>query len=30
MKAGFESAGFKATAFATKPGRGAHTVEMER
>jgi len=30
MKAGFESAGLQATAFATKPGRGAHTVERER
>jgi len=27
MKAGFESSGLKAAAFATKPGRGAHLVE---
>jgi homoserine kinase len=27
MKAGFESSDLKATAFATKPGRGAHLVE---
>ena len=29
MKEAFESTGFKATAFATKPGRGVHELEME-
>jgi homoserine kinase len=29
MKQGFESTGFKATAFATKPGRGVYVLEME-
>ena len=29
MKKAFESTGFKATAFATQPGRGAHVLEME-
>jgi homoserine kinase len=29
MKKGFEAAGAKATAFATKPGKGAHVFEKE-
>jgi hypothetical protein len=29
MKEGFESAGFKATAFATRPGGGVSLMEME-
>ena len=29
MKEAFESTGFKATAFATKPGRGVHELEMK-
>jgi homoserine kinase len=30
MKAAFESAGLKATAFATAPGRGTYVLEMEK
>jgi homoserine kinase len=29
MRQGFESAGFSAAAFATRPGRGACLMEME-
>jgi homoserine kinase len=29
MKEGFESAGFEATAFATRPGGGVSRMEME-
>ena len=27
MKEGFKTAGYESTAFATKPGRGAHIME---